>query len=261
MNGGKVNEESRVNAASTASVTIVGSGDAFASGGRFHTCFMVEAAGRRYLIDCGASAPVAMKRLGIDSASIDAVIVSHLHGDHFGGIPFLALDAQYLAGRDKPLAIAGPPGIAERVPAAMDALYPGLLSGELKYELRYTELHAGATADVAGAKVTPFAALHGGGAPAYSLRVECGGRTVVYSGDTGWSENLVAAAAGADLFICEASFYSRDTGGHVSYEMLLARRADFDCKRMILTHMGDDVLERLDTLKIEPAADGMKIEL
>ncbi len=250
MTGAKVN------------VTIVGSGDAFASGGRFHTCFMVEAAGRRYLVDCGASAPVAMKRLGIDSASIDAVIVSHLHGDHFGGIPFLALDAQYLAGRDKPLAIAGPPGIADRVPAAMDVLYPGLLSGRsLKYEFRYIELNPGETTDVAGAKVTPFEARHGSGAPAYSLRVECGGRTVVYSGDTGWSENLIAAAAGADLFICEASYYSGDTEGHVSYETLLARRADFDCKRMILTHMGDDVLERLDTLEIEPAVDGLKIEL
>lgn len=240
-------------------VTILGSGDAFASGGRFHTCFLIEASGRRHLIDCGAAAPVSMKRLGVDAASIDAIVVSHLHGDHFGGIPFVALDAQYLAGRDRPLMIAGPPGVSERLVSAMEALYPGLLTGELSYAIDYTELPVGKPVDVAGAAVTAFTALHGGGAPAYSLRLEIDGKTVAYSGDTGWSETLVDVAAGADLFICEASHYEGDTKGHVSYQTLLRRRADFDCNRMVLTHMGDDVLSRLDSLEIEPAADGMRI--
>jgi ribonuclease BN (tRNA processing enzyme) len=242
-------------------VTVLGSGDAFASGGRFHTGFMIETDDHRHLIDCGASVPVSMKRLGVDSSTIDGIVISHLHGDHFGGIPFVALDAQYLAGRDKPLVVAGPPGVAERLPAAMEAMYPGLLTGELTYVIEYAELEAGKSANVAGAVVTPFKALHGGGAPAFSLRVEIGGKTVAYSGDTGWSEALVDVAAGADLFICEASYYDGDTDGHVSYQTLVRRRADFDCKRMILTHMGDDVLDRLDSLAIEPASDGMRISI
>ncbi len=243
-------------------VTVLGSGDAFASGGRFHACFMVETAGHRHLIDCGASAPVAMKRHGVDSSSVDAVVISHLHGDHFGGIPFLVLDAQYLAGRKKPLVVAGPPGVAERVPASMEGMYPGLLSGEMSFGIEYVEMRAGEPADIAGAVVTAHAARHGaGGSPAHSLCLEIRGKKVAYSGDTGWSEALVEVAAGADLFICEASHYDEDTEGHLAYQMLVRRRADFDCKRMILTHMGDEVLDRLDSLKIEPASDGMRIVL
>ena len=84
---------------------------------------------------------------------------------------------------------------------------------------------------------------------------------MAYSGDTGWSEELVEVAAGADLFICEASHYDEDTEGHLSYQTLVRRRADFECKRMILTHMGDEVLDRLDSLEIESASDGMRIDL
>jgi ribonuclease BN (tRNA processing enzyme) len=243
-------------------VTVLGSGDAFASGGRFHTCFMVEAPGSRHLIDCGASAPVSMKRHGVDSSAIDAVVISHLHGDHFGGIPFLALDAQYLSGRKKPLVVAGPPGVAERVPSAMEGMYPGLFSREMSFVIEYVEIRAGEPTDVAGAVVTAYAARHSAGeSPAHSLRVGIAGKTVAYSGDTGWSETLVEVAAGADLFICEASHYDEDTEGHLSYQTLVRRRADFDSKRMILTHMGDEVLDRLESLEIETASDGMRINL
>ena len=68
-------------------LTVIGSGDAFGSGGRHNTCFHLVAGERTVLIDCGASAPVALRARSIDPNSIDAVILSHLHGDHFGGIP------------------------------------------------------------------------------------------------------------------------------------------------------------------------------
>jgi ribonuclease BN (tRNA processing enzyme) len=244
---------------SDVAVTFLGSGDAFGSGGRFHSCFMVETPHSRFLIDCGASAPLAMKRHGADPAGIEAVVLSHLHGDHFGGIPFLALDAQYLAGRTKALVVAGPAGVDERVPEAMESMYPGLLDDELDFAIEYLELRAGEPANVAGATVTPEAARHGGGAPALSLRIRSAGKIIAYSGDTGWTESLLEVAAGADLFICEASHYNEDTEGHLSYRTLLRRRADFNCGRMILTHMGDEVLDRLDTLEIEAASDGLRI--
>lgn len=243
-------------------VTILGCGDAFASGGRFHTCFLLEGVGRRLLIDCGASAPVAMKRLGVETASIDAVVLSHLHGDHYGGVPFLALDAHTLAGHSGPLLVAGPPGVAERLPAAMELMYAGVRLDELSFAIDYVELQAGKPAVVADAVVTAFDAKHGGrGAPAHSLRVELGGKTLAYSGDTGWTETLLEVATGADLFLCEASHYDGGGEGHLAYQTLLKRRADFGCKRMILTHMGDDVLGRLKELEIEPASDGMRVVL
>jgi ribonuclease BN (tRNA processing enzyme) len=101
-------------------LTIVGSGDAFGSGGRFNTCFMLEAQGRVVLMDFGASSLVALRAQGHDPNRIDAIVLSHLHGDHFGGVPFLLLDAQFLSRRTHPLVIAGPPGTRERIDAAME---------------------------------------------------------------------------------------------------------------------------------------------
>jgi ribonuclease BN (tRNA processing enzyme) len=141
-------------------------------------------------------------------------------------------------------------------------MYPGLFSREMSFVIEYVEIRAGEPTDVAGAVVTAYAARHSAGeSPAHSLRVGIAGKTVAYSGDTGWSETLVEVAAGADLFICEASHYDEDTEGHLSYQTLVRRRADFDSKRMILTHMGDEVLDRLESLEIETASDGMRINL
>ena len=73
----------------------LGSGDAFGSGGRFNTCFHLERANRgNVLIDCGASSMVAIRKWGVDPNAISTVLVTHLHGDHFGGLPFFLLDGQ-----------------------------------------------------------------------------------------------------------------------------------------------------------------------
>lgn len=86
-------------------IRFLGSGDAFGSGGRLQTCIHVEGGGTQFLVDCGASSLIAMKRVGVDPTSIDVALITHLHGDHFGGLPFLILDAQF-SRRSRPLTIA-----------------------------------------------------------------------------------------------------------------------------------------------------------
>src|SRR4029453_3584883 len=78
-----------------ASVLFLGTGDAFCNGGRLHTAFHVAADGYQALIDCGATTIAVMRHLRMDVPAIDAIVVSHLHGDHFGGIPFLLLDPSF----------------------------------------------------------------------------------------------------------------------------------------------------------------------
>jgi ribonuclease BN (tRNA processing enzyme) len=78
----------------TVSIKFLGSGDAFGSGGRLQTCILIETAGAKFLLDCGASALISMKRFGISTADIDKILLTHLHGDHFGGIPFFILDCK-----------------------------------------------------------------------------------------------------------------------------------------------------------------------
>ena len=81
----------------------------FGSGGRYQACIHLRpAGGSPVLLDCGTTSLSALKRLGIDPGEIAAVFVSHLHGDHFGGLPFLILDGQF-SRRTRPLTLVGPP--------------------------------------------------------------------------------------------------------------------------------------------------------
>ncbi len=127
-------------------LTFIGSGDAFGSGGRFNTCFLLEGDACRILIDCGATSLVALKRAGVDPNTVDGVVLSHLHGDHFGGLPFFVLDAHHMSRRMRPFLIVGPPGTGLRLAAAQEALFPGSSATQLRFPLELREIEAGACA-------------------------------------------------------------------------------------------------------------------
>jgi ribonuclease BN (tRNA processing enzyme) len=195
------------------SVTFLGSGDAFGSGGRFQTCILVDCTATRFLLDCGASSLVAMKKQGIAPATISTILVTHLRGDHFAGIPFFILEAQF-AKREAPLVIAGPPGIQERVRNTMEALFPKSSETTQRFPIKFREFSPSTPSQIGSLQVTAEPVVHFCGAPPYALRVECEGRTVAYSGDTEWTDTLVKVAAGADLFICEAYFFAKQVKFH-----------------------------------------------
>ncbi len=239
-------------------VRFLGSGDAFGSGGRFQTCIHLEVGASQVLVDCGTSSLIAMRRFGVDPQAIDAVILSHLHGDHFGGMPFLVLDGQFKR-RTRPLLVAGPPGVAERVREAMEVLFPGSTRIERKFETRFVELADRAPVTVGPVGVTAFEVSHASGAPPFALRVAAEGKVVAYSGDTEWTDSLIDAARGADLFIAEALFYDKRVRYHLDLATLLRHRARLDCRRLVLTHMGEDMLGRLDGLAVEAAEDGKQL--
>jgi ribonuclease BN (tRNA processing enzyme) len=244
---------------SEVTVRFLGCGDAFGSGGRFQTCMLLHAAGGHVLLDCGASALIAMKRFGIDPSSIDAILVTHLHGDHFGGLPFYLLDAQFVARRTRPLVVAGPPGLADRVRAALDVFFPGSSATAWRFALQFVELPERQATTLGSLVVTPFGVQHASGAPAYAVRVVCGGKVIAYSGDTEWTDALIEAAHGADLFICEAYTFDRKLTYHLDYQTLMAHRQELGCRRLMVTHMSDEMLGRLATLDIEAAEDGQTI--
>lgn len=244
----------------TVRLRFLGCGDAFGSGGRMHTCFHLEGAGEPLLIDCGATSLQALKREQIEPSSIGAVALSHLHGDHFGGLPWLIMDGRF-SERSRPLVISGPEGTEDRLRTVFEGLYPGSASAELPFEVSFLEYAEGQPAPLGDAVVTPFEVIHSSGAPAYGLRVEYGGRVIAYSGDTEWTDALVAVAQGADLFVCECNFYEQSGPGHLNLPTLQDRHDRFDCRRLVLTHLGQDMLRHADALKFETAEDGLVIEL
>lgn len=242
---------------SEVSVRFLGSGDAFGSGGRFQACILVRGGGSAFLLDCGASSLVAMRRFEVDPNEIDGVLVSHLHGDHFGGLPFFVLDGQLVSKREQPLVIAGPPGLRDRLREAMEVLFPGSSGVQRKFELDVRELADGEETALGPLGVTPRGVVHASGAPAYAYRVVCEGRTIAYSGDTEWTDALVDVARDADLFICECYTFDKSVKYHLDYATLARHRNELACGRLVLTHMSAATLSRLDDVEAETAEDGM----
>ncbi len=242
-------------------VTFAGCGDAFGSGGRFQACIHMRAAGLEpVLVDCGASSLIALRRCGLEPADIAAVFVSHLHGDHFGGLPFLILDGQF-SHRVKPLTVVGPPGTAERLRSAMDCLFPGSAEAARGFAVVVTELDPGDRSAPAGVTVATQAAAHPSGAPALALRLELAGKVIAYTGDTAWTGDLVGLAAGADLLIAEAYYRTKQVPHHLRLADIEAHRAELDCRRIVLTHMSADVLETVEFADYQAAYDGLVLRV
>ncbi|WP_227356836.1 MBL fold metallo-hydrolase [Haladaptatus salinisoli] len=246
---------------SETTITFAGSGDTLGSGGRLQTCIHTDADSTQFLLDCGASSLPALKRHEIDLNAIDAILLTHLHGDHFGGIPFFVLDAQLVSKRTDPLIIAGPPGTEKRVRAAMDVMFPGLSEVNQEFEISYVELEDREETMVGSLRVTPYRVVHPSGAPPYALRVVVDDSSIAYSGDTEWTDALVDAARGTDVFICEAYFFDREVPYHISYDTLHSHYAELECDRTIITHMSEEMLSRLPDIELEHADDGKQITI
>jgi ribonuclease BN (tRNA processing enzyme) len=245
-------------------LTIIGCGDAFGAGGQLQTSFHVRSKRSAFLIDCGASTLIGMRRLGLATNDIDMVCVSHLHGDHFGGLPWLLIDAQYASKRTRPLIVTGPRGIAGRFVAAAEAFYPDITKCPRAFDLDFVEYEEQAPLVLNGVTITPFEVKHPSGAPPYALRFELDGKVLAFSGDTGWTENLCAAAQGADLFISECFQYDVTLPIHLDYEAIDANYERLGANRVLLTHMGEAMLaqiDKVDTCRYLVAQDGMTLDL
>jgi ribonuclease BN (tRNA processing enzyme) len=242
-------------------VQFVGCGDAFGSGGRQNTCFHVTGRSANFLIDCGATSLPALKRLGIARNDIDLILITHFHGDHFAGLPFFLLDAQF-ARRTGPLVIAGPEGIETRLAQVMEALFEHSSKTKQKFDLSVVALRPEERHTFGAINVTPYPVVHGeSGGPFLAYRIEADDRIIAYSADTEWTETLVPLAKDADLFIAEAYTYDRPVKNHLSLATLQAHLSDIRPKRLVLTHMSDDMLGRLDQLDHVAAHDGMTVEI
>lgn len=241
-------------------VQFAGCGDAFGSGGRFNTCIHVEDGERRFLLDCGATSLVAMKKAGIDRGAIDAILLTHFHADHFGGIPFFMLDQQFNVKRTRPLLIAGPPGLRDWYARAMALAFPG--ERTLPFDLELREVEVGRAQTLLEMTVTPFHVRHDDRAgPCLAYRIETGGRTLCFSGDTEWTDTLIDAARGADLFICECYMYETLRKSHMTLSVLRRHLPAIGARRVILAHLSEDMLSHLADVELECAVDGMVVKV
>jgi ribonuclease BN (tRNA processing enzyme) len=241
-------------------VTVLGAGDAFASGGRFQAGYAIEADGAQILMEAGPTLLAALKRAAVNPAEIDFILISHLHGDHFAGLPFLMLQYMWESPRKRILTIAGPRHLEQRTRALFHNMYPGMNTHPLMRKVRFVELEAGRTTRVGPARVTTVRTPHTKPDVSLAMRVAVNGSTLAFSGDSGWTDDLLKISAGADLFLCECTYFeSEHLDFHLNYPTIERNRERFTAKRMILTHIGREVLERQRDVGIEMASDLMKI--
>jgi ribonuclease BN (tRNA processing enzyme) len=241
-------------------IRVLGCSDAFSSGGRLFPSFHVESKSATFLLDCGPTALLAMKRMQLDPDRLDAVLISHFHGDHIGGIPFLELELGIMRGRKRPLTVAGPPGIAARVQQIREALYPSLTANQ-RIEMSFVEWVSGGEVSFGPVAVRAASVVHTPETQPHALRIALDECIIAYSGDTEWTDALIPLADGADLFICEASTFAMAVANHLSYETLMAHRDRLRCRRLLITHMSDDMLRMLPVEGAEAAEDGLTLEL
>lgn len=246
-------------------LTVIGSGDAFGSGGRLQTSFHVRDTSGCFLVDCGASTLIGMHRENLDPCDVDTIFISHLHGDHFAGLVWWKIHAHHTVRRSQKLTLVGPVGLEKRLHDACEALFPG--SGELppRFEMAFVEFEAETPIEVNGTRLTAFAGKHPSGALSACLRLERGGKTLSYSGDTEWVDDLVKCASGADLFITECySFDQTAIPYHLNWQVLAAKMEALGAKRTLLTHMNLNMLANLDKITrrdVILAHDGLGLEI
>lgn len=242
-------------------LVLIGTSDAFGAGGRRQSAYLLRAPGGSVLLDCGGSTPSGLAALGIERDEVDAILLTHFHADHFGGIPLLLLGAHYVDRRRRPLWIAGPPGVERRVREMARALGHPLDDHRLGFEVRFSEIPVGAPLAVGPVEARAFATFHSPDSCPHGLVVSAGNRRVAYSGDTGWFDALPGEVNRADLFLCECTQVHREFEYHLSLDELAERSREFDCGRLVLTHLGSEMRTLEDTRGFEIADDGRVLKL
>jgi len=176
---------------------------------RFGPSILVEAGEKKLLFDCGRGVTQRIEQIRIPFTEIDALFLTHLHSDHVVGIPDLWLTG-WARGRKVPLQVWGPAGTKEMMSRLKEAFQFDIQIRQEDDKLPARgvdvlakDIEQGVVYDSAGIKVTAFTVDHGQVKPALGYRIDFAGHSVVLSGDTRYSENLIKFSQGTDVLIHE----------------------------------------------------------
>ena len=193
-------------------VTLVGTGTPTPQANRFGPATLVEAGSQTLLFDAGRGVPIRFSQLRIPLARIDALFITHYHSDHVSGIPDVWLTGWLPGGggRTQPIRVIGPIG-AKDLMTNLERAY----AADVRIRIADQKLPAaggrivtdefssdGIVYERDGVRVTAFEVDHGDEIkPAYGYRIDYKGRSVLISGDTRFSENLIRNGMGVDLLV------------------------------------------------------------
>ncbi len=222
-------------------VAFLGTGDAFGSGGRKNISILAEIGTQGVLLDCGPHILSALKQSGRSTNDIDMVLISHFHGDHCSGVPFLLLEASILQKRTKPLIIVGPPKIKENITRLYSALYANVSKEELPFSCEFISILPSKRHEINGIIIKAYKMSHTPEAQAY--RIDSNDISIAYSGDTGWTENLIPLVKDTQLAILECNSFDTELQIHLNFHQVSQLHSLTD--RLALIHIGPEVLDRI----------------
>lgn len=251
-------------------IRVVGSSDAFNSGGRANSCFWLEQENHpKIMVDFGPTALMSLRQLNLDPQDIDGFVITHLHGDHIGGLPFWLLDGLFRTNRKRAVTVIGPKGIELRTRRLSEILYGDILERDGAFAVSFKELIPGRSISLQGWNIEGFEASHmDPPEQPLCLRISLeSGPKVAFSGDTEFCEGLMQAGHETDLFVAECSALKPPAGRHCTWEEWVPRFQHLTTKKLLLTHLNDEV-RSLDVKQIPEhkfpiqfAEDGMVISL
>lgn len=221
----------------TLELTFLGTGNAFAPT-RYWSSFIANG---KYLFDAPPTLMPHLHKLKIDPRDIEVIFISHFHGDHYFGLPFALLEFAEMKPREKDLTIVGPPGIKQRVEAATNLAFANVFRKPHRgYHLTFVEARNEREGHASDISYVPFRVQHVPDLDAFSYRVQVGGSTVAYTGDTSYCPALLRLAEGADVLVSECSCWTETCGMiHMTpNDVLRLQAAISPGTKIILTHIG-----------------------
>jgi ribonuclease BN (tRNA processing enzyme) len=226
-----------------------------------HSGLVVRGAGHTLVLDPGPCVLPQLQRARIAVADIDAVLITHLHGDHVAGLPFLFLDCQYRSRRRRPLIVVGPRGSASHLDRLAVLTFEEVTRARRGFSVRYREIVSGGAMHVAGASVAAFRMRHMKQEVCLGYRITISGKSIAFTGDTGWCEGLVALARGTDVLLTECTDYTTQWPMHLNYRELRRHADELQTRRVMLTHVGEELLRHRRRVRWAIARDGQTIRV
>jgi len=185
------------------------SGNALAPDVRYWISLLLNG---RYLLDAPPTLLPHLKRLGVPPTDIRAIFISHFHGDHFLGLPFLLLEYLHMTPRREDLYIVGPPGVEKMIEGLAEMAFPNLSHADAGYQRCYLEVEAGRQQTVGDLRFQAFPMKHAGGKLAsFGYKLRLAEKVLAYTGDTELCDEVFALAEGADVLVLDCN-YSQGKG-------------------------------------------------
>lgn len=215
---------------------------------RFNTSLLVISGSNEHyiLLDCGFTTPHRYFADCFDPNQLDALWISHFHGDHFFGVPLLLLRFWEM-GRAKPLLLVGPPGLPEKVEKAIDLAYPSFLK-KLQFAVQYREMEDGGSLQAAGFLWQVAVTEHS--QPCLALKLSADGKSVFYSGDGRQTLASADLARGCTLVVHEAYRVAGQTANHGSLAECLVLARQTGCEKMAIVHVAHYEREKVEILRL-----------